>query len=100
MTPGDRFTDMLTTIFGLTRDGQVDRHGRPRPLQLAVTAREYRDAMVFTSPPPWVQRLLFGSLASLGRALGRRPMYPRYRVSAEILEQLDEHGRLRWGTAR
>jgi mannose-6-phosphate isomerase-like protein (cupin superfamily) len=103
MAPGDRFTDMLTTMFGLLRDGQVDRHGLPRLLQLAVTADEYRDAMVFASPPPWFQRLLFGSLAPIGRAMGRRPMYPRYRCSAEIvepdthaLEQLDQHGRLRW----
>jgi quercetin dioxygenase-like cupin family protein len=107
MTPGDRFTDMLATMFGLIRDGKVGRHGRPRLLQLAVTAHEYRDAMVLVSPPPWVQRLLAGSLAPPGRALGRRPMYPRYRVPAEIvepdaraLEQLDEHGRLRWGAAR
>jgi hypothetical protein len=33
MTPGDRFTDILTTVFGLVRDGQV-RHGMPRQLQL------------------------------------------------------------------
>jgi hypothetical protein len=104
MSPGDRFTDMLTTVFGLVRDGQGDRHGMPRLLQLAVTAQEYRDAMVFASPPPWVQRLLFGSLAPLGRLLGRRPMYSRYRTSAEVVEPdprvldlLDHHGRLRWG---
>lgn len=107
MTPGGRFTGMLTTISGLVRDGQVGRRGVPRLLQLAVTAHEYRDAMVLVSPPPWVQRLLAGSLAPPGRALGRRPMYPRYRVPAEIvepdaraLEQLDEHGRLRRGAAR
>ena len=104
-TPGDRFADMLTTVFGLVRDGQVDRHGMPHLLQLAVTAHEYRDAMVFASPPPWVQRLLFGGLAPIGRALGRRPMYPRYRTSGEVVEpdagtlaHLDEDGRLRWGS--
>jgi hypothetical protein len=98
---------MLTTVWGLTRDGKASQRGVPRLLQLAVTAHEYRDAMVFTSPPAWAQRVLFGSLAPLGQALGRRPMYPRYRVSAEIvepdaraLEQLDEHGRLRWGAVR
>jgi quercetin dioxygenase-like cupin family protein len=103
MAPGDRFTEMLLTIFGLVRDGRVNRHGLPRLMQLAVTAQEYRDAMVFTSPPAWVQRLIFGALAPVGRALGRRPMYPQYQTSAEIVAVdalavalLDQHGRLRW----
>lgn len=102
MAPGDRFADMLTTVFGLVRDGHVDRRGMPRLLQLAVTAHAYRDAMVFASPPPWVQRLLFGALAPAGRLLGRRPVYERYRTSAEVvapdplvLTLLDQHGRLR-----
>ena len=102
MTPGDRFADMLTTIFGLVRDGRVDRRGMPRLLQLAVTAQAYRDAMMFASPPPWAQRLLFGVLAPAGRLLGRQPVYERYRTSAEVvvpdafaLTLLDQHGRLR-----
>lgn len=103
MAPGDRFADMLTTVFGLVRDGKVDRRGLPPLLQLAVTAQAYRDAMVFASPPPWVQRILFGTLAPVGRLLGRRPVYERYRTSAEVvtpdayaLTLLDQHGRLRW----
>jgi quercetin dioxygenase-like cupin family protein len=103
MQPGDRFTDMLTTIFGLVRDGRVNRRGLPHLIQLAVTARAYRDAMVFASPPPWVQRLLFGTLAPIGRVLGRQAVYEQYRTSTEIAEPdpvalalLDQHGRLRW----
>ena len=103
MQPGNRFAEMLTTIFGLMRDGEVDRRGMPRLLQLAVTASTYRDAMVFVSPPPWVQRLLFGVVAPVVRLLGRRAIYDRYRTSAEIvtpdrvaLALLDHHGRLRW----
>jgi mannose-6-phosphate isomerase-like protein (cupin superfamily) len=106
MAPGDRFADMLTTVFGLVRDGKVDRRGMPRLLQLAVTAHTYRDAMVFASPPPWVQRLLFGTLAPIGRLLGRQPVYDRYRLSTEVvspdavaLALLDQHGRLRWDPA-
>ena len=45
--------------------------GVPRPLQLAVSARGYRDVMEVASPPPPVQALLFGPLAAPGRA--RRP---------------------------
>lgn len=105
MAPGDRFVDMLSTIFGLVGDGQVDRRGLPHLLQLAVTARHYRDAMVFTSPPPWLQTVMFAVLSPIGRLLGRRPAYPRYRhpdESAELdpraLALLDEHGRLRWNS--
>jgi mannose-6-phosphate isomerase-like protein (cupin superfamily) len=103
MAPGDRFTDMLTTVFGLVRDDQVNRRGMPHLLQLAVTAQAYQDAMVFASPPRWLQRLLFGALAPVGRLLGRQPVYERYRASTEVvtpdpvaLALLDQHGRLRW----
>lgn len=100
--PGDRFVEMVGTMFGLARDGKVDRRGLPHPLQLAVTAGEYRDVMVLASPPAWVQRLAFGVLAPLGRALGRRPSYAGYLTSSTVVEPdpaalalLDEDGRLR-----
>jgi len=100
--PGDRFVEMVGTIFGLARDGKVDRRGLPHPLQLAVTARAYRDVMVIASPPAWVQNVAFSVLAPLGRALGRRPSYPKYLSSSTVVEPdpaalalLDESGRLR-----
>lgn len=99
--PGDRFVEMVGTFFGLARDGKVDRRGLPRPLQLAVTASAYRDVMVIASPPAWVQRVAFGALAPLGRALGRRPSYAEYLSSEVVVEPdlaalalLGEDGRL------
>lgn len=86
VAPGDRFIEIVGTLFGLARDGKTNEEGLPNPLQLAVTAREYRDVVVFTRPPALVQRLLFGVLAPVGRALGRRPCYPEYLQSAEIVE--------------
>lgn len=101
--PGARFVEMVGTIFGLARDGKSDRKGVPRPLQLAVTASAYRDTMVITSPPPAVQRALFGVLAPLGRARGLRPTYEQYLSSEVVVEpdpaalaMLDGDGRLRW----
>jgi mannose-6-phosphate isomerase-like protein (cupin superfamily) len=100
--PGSRFTEMVGTMFGLARDGKVDKRGVPRPLQLAVTAREYGDVMVVLSPPPWAQRLLFGVLAPLGRRRGLQPKYERYLSSDIVVEPdpralalLDADGRLR-----
>jgi quercetin dioxygenase-like cupin family protein len=84
--PGDRFVEMVGTFFGLARDGKVGRKGVPKPLQLAVTAKAYRDVMVIASPPEPVQRALFGALAPIGRALGRQPTYPQYLTSMEVVE--------------
>jgi quercetin dioxygenase-like cupin family protein len=86
VSPGDRFVEMIGTLFGLARDGECNEKGIPGPLQLAVTARGYRDVMVIASPPPTVQALLFGPLAALGRARGLEPGYERYLESAETVE--------------
>jgi len=86
VVPGDRFVEMVATFFGLARDGKSDRKGVPRPLQLAVSATAYRDVMIVASPPPAVQRVLFGVLAPLGRMLGRRPYYPEYVTSEVVVE--------------
>lgn len=102
--PGDRFVEMVGTMFGLARDGKSDGKGLPRPLQLAVTVRGFRDVMVIASPPPWVQNLLFGTLASIGRLIGRRPSYERY-LSSEVMVEpepealalLTPEGRLHFG---
>jgi mannose-6-phosphate isomerase-like protein (cupin superfamily) len=100
--PGDRFVEMVGTLFGLARDGKVGSRRLPGPLQLAVTARAYRDVMVIASPPEPVQRVVFGVLGPLGRALGRRPTYPEYLSSADTVEPdptalalLTPEGRLR-----
>ena len=102
VAPGGRFVEMVGTTFGLARDGLVDRRGIPRPLQLAVTARHYRDVMVIASPPPWAQRILFALLAPIGRLFGLRPGYPKYFHSSvvttpapEALAMLSADGRLR-----
>jgi quercetin dioxygenase-like cupin family protein len=100
--PGDRFIEALGTIFGLACDGKTNDKGMPDPLQLAVTSSAYRDVIVFTSPPPALQRAMFTALAPLGRALGRRPYYPEYVTSSDVVEPdpaalalLTESGRLR-----
>jgi quercetin dioxygenase-like cupin family protein len=86
--PGDRFVEMVGTMFGLARDGKADKKGLPHPLQLAVTAQGYGDVMVIASPPPWMQRLIFGVLAPIGRLRGHRPSYPQYLYADEVV-QLD-----------
>ena len=106
MTPGERFVRIITTTFGLARDRHVDARGLPHLLQAAVSLTAYRDTVVFASPPPRVQRFLFGGLAPLGRLLGKQPVYPEYLFSTDLAEPqpealalLDQQGRLRLGGA-
>jgi quercetin dioxygenase-like cupin family protein len=76
--PAARFEQMATTLFCLAREGKTNQKGVPNPLQMAVIAKEFEDVVVFLNPPPWVQRLLFGILAPLGRLLGYKAIYPHH----------------------
>ena len=64
------------TLWGLAKDGKVNDKGVPNLLRVALIAREYEDEFRLASPPWAVQRLLFGSLAPVGRLLGYRAEYP------------------------
>jgi mannose-6-phosphate isomerase-like protein (cupin superfamily) len=86
--PGIRFVQLVGTFFGLARDGKSDAKGLPKPLQLAVSAAEFRDTIRITSPPPWLQRAIFGVLAPIGRARGLQPYYERY-VNSDVVVEPD-----------
>jgi len=75
--PGERFVHMIETFFGLVRLGHTDSKGMPYLLQLALCAREFRDVVVFRSPPPAVQRTIFGALTPIARWRGYRATYPQ-----------------------
>jgi quercetin dioxygenase-like cupin family protein len=77
VTPGERFVHMIETFFGLARLGHTDGKGMPSLLQLALTAREFGDVVVFRSPPAPVQRAMFGGLAPIARWRGYRATYPQ-----------------------
>ena len=68
ITPGERFAHMIETLFGLARMGHTNANGMPHPLQLALFAPEFNDVIVFRSPPPAVQRAIFGALAPIALA--------------------------------
>jgi mannose-6-phosphate isomerase-like protein (cupin superfamily) len=65
-------TFILETMFGLARDGKVNRDGLPNLLQVAViveSAEGYRNL---------IERALLGILAFVGRLAGYRDHYERY----------------------
>jgi Cupin domain len=76
ITPGERFVHMIETLFGLAREGHVNKRGMPHPLQLALFATEFSDVVVFRKPPAAVQRVLFSILAPLAHRRGYRATYP------------------------
>ncbi|MFY9487908.1 MAG: cupin domain-containing protein [Solirubrobacterales bacterium] len=76
ITPGERFMHMIETIFGLAREGHVNKKGMPDPLQLSLIATEFADVIVFRKPPAAVQKVLFGVLGSIARRRGYRGTYP------------------------
>jgi len=76
--PQSRLIHVLSTLFGLARDGKLRKDGSPHLLQAMVFAREMKDEMYLASPPLPVQRVLWTLLAPVGRLLGYRPVYDRY----------------------
>ena len=81
--PGERFEEMALNLFGLAQDGKTNSKGMPNPLQAAIFAQEFGDVLHFTKPPLVVQRLLFGALGAIARALGYRGSYPKYTDASE-----------------
>ena len=67
---------MIETLFGLAREGHVNAKGMPNPLQLALTAQEFSDVIVFHKPPQAVQRLVFSALTPIAIRRGYRATYP------------------------
>ena len=76
--PAERFELMIQSLYGLANDGKTDEKGVPRPLPLALFAREFRREGEFIRPPRLVQRILFAALAPLARARGHRAINPEY----------------------
>jgi mannose-6-phosphate isomerase-like protein (cupin superfamily) len=77
--PGlEKAGDALVTLFGLSRDGKVNKEGLPNLLQLAVLVHSMMPTTYLAGMPIPVQEVTFGGLAALGRLFGYKARYPRY----------------------
>lgn len=76
--PNERLGEVVATLFGLAREGDVDHRGRPGLLQGAVMADETLDDVYFTAVPRPLQRAVGSVLGPVGRALGYDATYERY----------------------
>ncbi len=83
------------TVWGLAKDGKVNDKGVPNLLRVALIAQEYEQEYRLTSPPRIVQRVLFGSLAPVGKLLGYPARYPYpYGAPEQALRTEDESSQL------
>ena len=68
---------VLESLAGLARDGKTNKAGVPKdPFQAALLLHDYEEEIYLAQPPLFVQRIIFGSLAAVGRLLGYRAEYP------------------------
>lgn len=68
--PALRTAEMFEVLFGLAERGELDEHGMPSLLRLAVLAPAFADEIRVTRPPWPVQRAAFAILGPIARARG------------------------------
>lgn len=74
VSPAGRFEDVVEAAFAAGRAAHAAGRDRPGLLQLAITFAAFRDELVVTSPPRWLQPLAFAVLVPLARLTGHRPV--------------------------
>ena len=75
--PALRTETVFETVAGLAQDGKTNKAGVPKnPLRLALIMHDYEDEVYFAQPPLFVQRVIFGVMAKVGRLFGYRAEYP------------------------
>jgi hypothetical protein len=66
---------LLETTVALAEDGKVTKKGMPKPLDLALFVREFKDEVRGPGSPGWVQRASLAPLAFIARRRGRAERY-------------------------
>src|SRR5215218_10777393 len=70
---------LFETLYGLATDGNTDRNGLPKPLQMAVILDGLHKGEIYLATPPIaVQKVLFALLSPVGKLVGYRDHYPKY----------------------
>ena len=83
VTPALKMGELLETAVALAEEGRVTKSGMPKPLELALFVREYRDEVQGPFPPAVVQRATLAPLAWIAKRRGRAARYaPRIPATA------------------
>ena len=78
ISPALKMEQMFETNVALAKEGKVMTSGMPKPLELALFVREFKDEVRAPFPPPFVVRAVMAPLAAIA---GRRGRNCRYRPS-------------------
>ena len=75
--PALKMERLFEAAVALAEQGRTVWNGIPKPLDLALLAREFEQEVQAAFPPLWVQRLLLAPLAWIARRRGRDDLYAR-----------------------
>ncbi|MEA2482319.1 MAG: hypothetical protein QOC55_266 [Thermoleophilaceae bacterium] len=75
ISPALRMEEMFETNVALAKEGNVMKSGMPKPLELALFVREFRDEVRAPFPPPFVVHALMAPLAAIAKRRGRNCRY-------------------------
>jgi len=73
--PALKMEQLLRTAVRLAEEGRTLRSGMPKPLDLALFTREFRDEVRGAFPPAWVQQATMAPLARVAERRGRAAIY-------------------------
>ena len=75
--PALKMERLFETAVALAEQGRTYGNGIPKPLDLALLAREFEQEVQGAFPPLWVQRLLLAPLAWIAKRRGRDDVFAR-----------------------
>lgn len=73
--PALKMEQLLETVVGLAEDGRTTKKGMPKPLDLALFVREFKDEVQAPFPPAFVQQATMAPLALIARHRGHGRRY-------------------------
>jgi quercetin dioxygenase-like cupin family protein len=76
--PAKNMEQLLETGMGLAKDGKVNKNGMPGILQVALIANRFSGVFRLSSPPFFIQRLVFLLLTPIAWLAGYRAVYKKY----------------------
>jgi quercetin dioxygenase-like cupin family protein len=80
--PAMKMEELFETVTDLAQDGRVTKKGMPKPLDLALFVREYKDEVQAPFPPRFMQQAAMIPLAFIARRRGRAHRYERLRPTS------------------
>jgi mannose-6-phosphate isomerase-like protein (cupin superfamily) len=75
ISPALKMEEMFETNVALANEGKVMKSGMPKPIELALFVREFRDEVQAPFPPAPVVRALTAPLAAMAKRRGRNCRY-------------------------